>query len=89
MVNLFVESLAAGAATQPSDFLTTHFPKRLTSYKQDGAGVTLRFHDGSSAHADVLVGADGIGSPTHKTMFTKLADNVRATDPEGVELLEP
>lgn len=39
-----------------------HFGKRLVALKQDGAGVTAEFADGSSARGDILIGADGIGS---------------------------
>lgn len=68
-------------STKPSEHISVHFSKRITSYTQDSTGVTLHFHDGSSAQADVLVGADGIGSATRKTMYTKLADRARGTSP--------
>ncbi len=38
------------------------FGKRCASYAEDAGGVEIRFADGSSAQADVLVGADGVGS---------------------------
>ena len=84
-MNLLKDQIAAGASTQPSDFLTTHFSKRLTSYEEDATGVTLRFQDGSSTHADILVGADGIGSPTRKTMYTNLAERIKASDAQRAE----
>jgi 2-polyprenyl-6-methoxyphenol hydroxylase-like FAD-dependent oxidoreductase len=39
------------------------FGRTCTGFEQDAGGVTVQFSDGSSADADVLVGADGIGSP--------------------------
>ncbi|GAA2519816.1 FAD-dependent oxidoreductase [Winogradskya humida] len=38
--------------------------KRLADAVPDGAGVIVRFADGSTATGDALVGADGIHSPT-------------------------
>ncbi|KAK7683133.1 hypothetical protein QCA50_013806 [Cerrena zonata] len=84
LVYLLLERLSAGVGTQ-ADLLTTHFSKRLTSYQVDSNGVILQFQDGSTTHADVLIGADGIGSPTRKTMYTHLAERVRATDSERAE----
>ena len=79
MLNLLLQGLNSG--TETDDLITTHFSKRLVGYDQDSAGVTLNFQDGSSAKAHVLVGADGIGSAARKTMYTTLAERVRATDP--------
>src|SRR5690606_16457059 len=38
------------------------YRKRLVGVDEDASGVTARFADGSSATADVLIGADGIRS---------------------------
>lgn len=38
------------------------FGKQFESYVADDDGVEIRFADGSSATADVLIGADGVGS---------------------------
>jgi len=38
------------------------FDAHLTSYDEDGDGVTARYADGSTEHADLLVGADGLNS---------------------------
>ncbi|EKM60416.1 uncharacterized protein PHACADRAFT_246354 [Phanerochaete carnosa HHB-10118-sp] len=78
MVQLLVESLYADSTS----FLTIHFSKKLEVYDQDGYGITLRFADGSSSRADVLVGADGIGSPTRKTMYAGIAEHIAQGDPE-------
>lgn len=86
-VQLFLRALASGPG--PSDLISTHFSKRLESYTQDAStGVTIRFQDGSTASADVLVGADGIGSATRQTMYTELSKRARGTDPELAEELE-
>jgi 2-polyprenyl-6-methoxyphenol hydroxylase-like FAD-dependent oxidoreductase len=36
--------------------------KRLVAFAQDAAGITARFADGSTAHGDLLIAADGIHS---------------------------
>ena len=53
MLNIMVGQLTP----ETTPFLRTHFAKKLETYEQDTDGVTLRFADGSSARADVLVGA--------------------------------
>jgi 2-polyprenyl-6-methoxyphenol hydroxylase-like FAD-dependent oxidoreductase len=42
------------------------FGRACTGFEQHAGGVTVQFGDGSSADADVLVGADGIGSPVRR-----------------------
>ena len=39
-----------------------HFDKSLVSFQDDASGVSALFADGSRAHGDLLVGADGIRS---------------------------
>ena len=68
-------------------FLHAHFSKRLLSYEQDSDGVTLHFADGSTARADILIGADGVGSPTRRTMYSNLSDRLRTSDPAKAEEL--
>ena len=46
------------------------FDKRVVGFEQHPhSGVELRFADGSSAHGDVLVGADGSTSPVRKQLL--------------------
>lgn len=46
-----------------------HLGREVDGYEQDAAGVTLRFKDGSTVRADVLVGADGVNSAVRRTML--------------------
>ena len=46
-----------------------HMNKKLRRFEQDGNGVTLFFEDGSKAHADAMIGADGIHSVVRKQLF--------------------
>ncbi|MEV4623948.1 FAD-dependent monooxygenase [Asanoa sp. NPDC049573] len=46
-----------------------HRGRELDGYEADPAGVTLRFADGSTERADVLVGADGINSAVRRTLL--------------------
>jgi 2-polyprenyl-6-methoxyphenol hydroxylase-like FAD-dependent oxidoreductase len=39
-----------------------YFDKSLVSFSDDASGVTARFADGSTAHGDLIIGADGIRS---------------------------
>lgn len=57
------EILAAGLDDQ------IHYARELTGYEHDADGVTLRFADGSTEFADVLVGADGVGSAVRRALL--------------------
>jgi 2-polyprenyl-6-methoxyphenol hydroxylase-like FAD-dependent oxidoreductase len=46
-----------------------HYGREIAGYQQDRDGVTLRFVDGSTESADVLVGADGVGSAVRRTLL--------------------
>ena len=67
MMDVFLQHL-------PSSY-TLHTSKRLARYTEAAAGstagapVTLHFLDGTTAEADVLVGADGIHSATRACMY--------------------
>lgn len=53
--------------------LTKHvniqYGKRLISFEEDNKGVTVFFEDGSIAHGDILVGADGANSPVRSQLL--------------------
>lgn len=71
----------------PASQLTPHFSKRLISYEQHPDAVTLHFEDGTTAQADLLVGADGIRSGTRSAMYKGLAKDMEASDPKKAEAL--
>ncbi|MFU8874796.1 FAD-dependent oxidoreductase [Micromonospora sp. SL4-19] len=58
--------------------------KRLVDVRETGSGITARFADGSTATADVLVGADGIRS-TVRTLIDPDAAGPRYTGLLGFE----
>ena len=43
--------------------------KKLTELSQNASGITLRFADGSSAAADILIAADGLHSRVREILF--------------------
>src|SRR5882724_10539310 len=45
------------------------YEKRLTALERKGAGVTLRFADGSSVGADAVIGADGVHSLVREVLL--------------------
>lgn len=53
------DAIRAGAAAQG---IVIHDGKRLVGVEEHAGGVTARFEDGSTATADLLIGADGIRS---------------------------
>jgi len=59
--------LAALAAPLPPG--SVRLGARCTGFEQDGAGVTVRFADGTEERADLLVGADGLSSPTRAALL--------------------
>ena len=46
-----------------------HLGRQCTGFEQDSEGVTLRFQNGETADADVLIGADGLKSTVRMRMF--------------------
>nr|WP_052477756.1 FAD-dependent monooxygenase [Kibdelosporangium sp. MJ126-NF4]CEL13743.1 monooxygenase, FAD-binding protein [Kibdelosporangium sp. MJ126-NF4]CTQ99430.1 monooxygenase, FAD-binding protein [Kibdelosporangium sp. MJ126-NF4] len=59
------------------------FGSTVTGYTEHPAGVTVRFADGTVGDADLLVGADGIGSAVRRL---RLPD--AAVDDSGLRLLQ-
>jgi salicylate hydroxylase len=80
-LRLLLETLDLASAS----FLRTHFNKKLLSYEQDQGTVTLHFADGSCDQADILIGADGLGSPTRKKMYKDISE--RILEPNTVQAL--
>ena len=60
------------------------YGKRLVDVQETTAGITARFADGSSANADILVGADGIRS-TVRTLIDPNAPGPQFTGLLGFE----
>ena len=46
-----------------------HMNRKLAAFEQNSAGVTLFFVDGSRAHADAIVGADGVHSVVREMLL--------------------
>jgi salicylate hydroxylase len=61
------QALAAGIRRAAPDAIVLN--RRCTGVDQDGAGVTLRFADGSTARADIAIGADGVHSVVRDGLF--------------------
>lgn len=58
----FMQALTARAGP------VVHYGTRLLRYEQDESGITALFADGSTASADLLVGADGIHSTVREQL---------------------
>lgn len=69
-----------------SHMFHSYFNKRLVSYTSKGNSVLLHFADGSSAEADILVGADGIRSAIRSTMYTGLANRTKVGEDQKLQL---
>lgn len=65
------ETLIDECAKLKPDFIQNGNPVVGYENLADGQGVDLKLKDGSSAHADVLVGADGIWSATRAQMYNE------------------
>lgn len=48
---------------------TVHFGKRLKSLDDNGSNVHLEFEDGTTATADIVIGADGINSKVREVLL--------------------
>jgi len=48
---------------------TIRFGKSLTGLEEKGGGITLTFGDGSTAEADIVIGADGINSVVREILL--------------------
>ncbi|WP_203855968.1 FAD-dependent oxidoreductase [Plantactinospora mayteni] len=53
--------------------VTIEYGKRLVEVAETGTGITARFADGSTASADILVGADGIRSTVRRLIDPEAA----------------
>ncbi|MEV4759238.1 FAD-dependent monooxygenase [Micromonospora sp. NPDC049559] len=62
------------------------YGKRLVDVSESGTGITARFADGSTASADILVGADGVHS-TVRRLIDPDAPQARYTGMLGFEAL--
>ncbi|KAI0265990.1 hypothetical protein BC834DRAFT_160550 [Gloeopeniophorella convolvens] len=71
---------ALKSENEKSPHYTFHPSAKLVSYaapSSPGAPLVLAFADGSTAHADVLIGADGIRSPVRASMYAETSRLVR------------
>ncbi|GGQ55626.1 FAD-dependent oxidoreductase [Couchioplanes azureus] len=58
--------------------------RRLVDLADDGAGVQVRFADGGTARADLLVGCDGVGSDVRELLRGVAGSAVPTVAPAGV-----
>ncbi|KLO12216.1 FAD/NAD-binding domain-containing protein [Schizopora paradoxa] len=66
MAKILVDKLPEG--------FRSHFSKRLVHYTENDRNiVTMTFADGTTAEADILIGADGVKSFTREKMYRDLA----------------
>ncbi|TFY72565.1 hypothetical protein EVG20_g435 [Dentipellis fragilis] len=73
-----LEALKRGLNVPSMSTCTVHTSSRLLSYTPaEAGGVTLHFAGGATAHADVLVGADGVRSAVRQTMFSSYSPPVK------------
>lgn len=57
---------------------TVYTSRQMVDYQILDSGETqLRFKDNSVAHADILVGADGVHSATRATMYNRLSTSTK------------
>ena len=63
----FHELLAAKARQFGPDVV--RLDRKAIGFEESAKGVILRFADGSSAHGDLLIGADGLKSAVRRQMF--------------------
>ncbi|KAH8109900.1 FAD/NAD-binding domain-containing protein [Phellopilus nigrolimitatus] len=71
---------------------TAHFGKRLVGYTyadESDSELILQFADGSTARADVLIGADGIRSAVRREMVRRLATRGELVLDPVSDLVEP
>ncbi|KAJ6551770.1 salicylate hydroxylase [Mycena capillaripes] len=69
LINLLKDSLPPNCSV--------HLRKRMTTYTTSSSEsdlIKMHFADGTTATADVLIGADGVRSATRETMFEALAN---------------
>ena len=50
-----------------------HLSKKVLSFQQNKDGVMVRLQDGTNAHGDILVGADGAHSAIRQHLYKELA----------------
>lgn len=81
------EFLDCLASNLPKERVSVHFTKRLVSYTEtpnSDMPFTLKFRDGSTSTCHVLIGADGVHSPTRRTLLELAAQKAEtAQDGKG------
>ncbi|KAF5318625.1 hypothetical protein D9619_010713 [Psilocybe cf. subviscida] len=64
-----------------SSSIRTHLSHRLVSYEETPSGIVLKFQNGTTAHCDMVVGADGVNSAVRRC----LVESGRISNPDCAE----
>ncbi|OSD06303.1 FAD/NAD-P-binding domain-containing protein [Trametes coccinea BRFM310] len=83
MIDVFLQNLPSSYRLHTSKRLKSYTTRPRSPTSQSETVITLQFADGTTAEADVLVGADGIHSATRCAMYAQAHE--RECVPQGAD----
>lgn len=83
MIDVFLQNLPSSYKLHTSKRLKSYTTRPRSPTSQSETVITLQFADGTTAEADVLVGADGIHSATRCAMYAQAHE--RECVPQGAD----